>query len=95
MSAYVIVQINVTDWEKFQKYIRETPRVMAQYGGRYLARAGEMTALEGNPSSARVVLIEFPSLQRAREWYNSPEYQEIKRLREGAASGTILAVEGC
>lgn len=95
MPAYVIVQINVTDWEKFQKYVKETPRVMAQYGGRYLARAGDMAALEGNPSSARVVLIEFPSLQRAREWYNSPEYQEIKRLREGVASGTILAVEGC
>lgn len=95
MSAYVIVHVDITNWEEFQKYIKETPRVTEQYGGRYVVRAGETVALEGTPPAGRTVVIEFPSLQRTKEWYNSPEYQEIKRLREGASTGSIIAVEGC
>lgn len=95
MAAYVIVHVDITNWEKFQKYIKETPRVTAQYGGRYVVRAGETAVLEGTAPAGRTVVIEFPSMQRAKEWYNSPEYQEIKRLREGASTGSIIAVEGC
>jgi uncharacterized protein (DUF1330 family) len=94
MAAYVIVQVEVTDWERFREYLQETPRVMAMYGGRYLARGGETAALEGDGRDRRVVLIEFPSLQRAREWYQSEEYQQIVPLRKGAAEGTIIAIEG-
>ena len=95
MAAYVIVQVRVTDWDKFKKYLNETPRVMAQYGGRYVARGGEMVMLEGGEQTQRVVLIEFPSLQKAKEWYHSKEYQQIKVLRAGAANGSLIAIEGC
>jgi uncharacterized protein (DUF1330 family) len=86
MAAYVIVQAEVTDWERFREYLKESPRSIAKYGGRYVARGGEM---------ARVVLIEFPSLQKATDWYHSDEYQQIKRLRAGAAIGSLIAIEGC
>lgn len=95
MAAYVIVQVEISDWNKFKEYLKETPRVMAEYGGRYLARGGQTVMLEGDSPYPRVVLIEFPSLQAARNWYDSAEYQQIKTLRSGAATGTLMAVEGC
>ncbi len=95
MAAYVIVQVEVTDWERFREYLKEVPRILNQYGGKYLACGGETILLEGPDQSQRVVLIEFPSLQQARDWYHSPEYLQIKSLRAGAAHGTITAIEGC
>ncbi|PKN33946.1 MAG: DUF1330 domain-containing protein [Deltaproteobacteria bacterium HGW-Deltaproteobacteria-19] len=95
MAAYVIAQVEVTDWDKFKEYLKETPIVSAQYGGKYIARGGEMVVLEGDDYSKRVVIIEFPSLAKAKEWYSSKEYREIKKLREGAAKGLLIAIEGC
>ncbi len=91
----MIVQAEVTDRERFKRYLEESPSVIAKYGGRYIARGGEMATLEGDSFDKRVVLIEFPSLEKAKEWYNSEEYQEIKKLREGAATGLLIAIEGC
>jgi uncharacterized protein (DUF1330 family) len=95
MAAYVIVQVQVTDWDKFKIYLKETPRTIAQFGGRYVARGGETAVLEGEKQLKRVVLIEFPSLERAKEWYYSDDYQQIKILRTGAAMGSLIAIEGC
>ena len=95
MAAYVVAQIEVNDWDKFQKYLNENPRVIAQYSGRYIARGGETAIFEGPERINRVVLIEFPSLEKAKEWYYSKEYQQIKTLRTEAASGSIIAIEGC
>jgi uncharacterized protein (DUF1330 family) len=94
MPAYVIVQAEITDWERFKEYLKETPGTLCPYGGKYIARNGEMTILEGNDSGKRIVIIEFPSLQKAREWYHSEEYQQVKKLREGAATGLLIAIEG-
>jgi len=95
MAAYVIVQVQVTDWDKFKKYLKETPRTIVRYGGRYVARGGETAILEGEEQTKRVVLIEFPSLQKAKEWYYSDEYKQIKILRAGAAIWSLIAIEGC
>lgn len=95
MAAYVIAQVHVTDFEKFKAYIQETPHTIARYGGRYVARGGETIILEGDHPYPRMVIIEFPSLQKAQEWYHSEEYQAIKGLRAGAATGVITAMEGC
>lgn len=95
MAAYVIVQVEVADWGKFKEYLKESPRAIAQYGGRYIARGGETVILEGQEQAKRVVLIEFPSLKSAKEWYYSKEYQQIKTLRAGAATGSLIAIEGC
>jgi uncharacterized protein (DUF1330 family) len=95
MAAYVIVQVEVTDWDKFKEYLKETPRTITQYEGQYIARGGQTVMLEGEGKTKRVVLIKFPSLQKAKDWYNSKEYQQIKTLHAGAATGSLIAIEGC
>ena len=94
MAAYVIAQIEVTNWEKFKAYTQETPATIAKHGGRFLARGAEINVLEGNYPDKRVVLIEFPSMQKAQEWYHSDEYQRVKALRQDAATGVLIAVDG-
>jgi len=95
MSAYVIARIEVTDWDRYQEYIKASPGAIAGYGGRFIARGGQVIALEGPEETARVVLVEFPSLEKARAWYRSQEYQEAKELRAEAAKVSIIAIDGC
>ena len=94
MAAYVIAQVHVTDGEKFKEYMKKTPATIARHGGRYLARGGETILLEGKMKAERMVVIEFPSLQKAREWFDSEEYRRIKTFRAGAATASIIAVDG-
>lgn len=94
MPAYIIARVDVTDWERYRRYTKATPDVIARYGGRFIVRGGEIVTLEGEPEERRLVVIEFPNLARAREFYNSPDYSKVKELRAGAAIGQFLAVEG-
>jgi uncharacterized protein (DUF1330 family) len=95
MVGYVIVQADIIDIDKFKKYLAESPTTISKYGGKYLARAGETVQFEGKEDNRRLVIIEFSSLEKAEEWYHSEDYQEVKKLREGAANGTLIAIEGC
>jgi uncharacterized protein (DUF1330 family) len=94
VSAYIIAKIEVTDWEQYRKYIAATPAVVARFDGKFIARAGETVTLEGPEETRRVVLLEFPSLDKAREFYDSPEYQEVRKLRLGASTISLVAVVG-
>ncbi|NNE22343.1 MAG: DUF1330 domain-containing protein [Rhizobiales bacterium] len=94
MSAYMIALVNVTDPEQFKKYAAAAGPATAKYGGKYLARGGETSLFEGEMPAERLVVIEFASREAAEIWYNSPEYQAAKKLREGAATGTFMAVDG-
>jgi uncharacterized protein (DUF1330 family) len=94
MPGYIIARIRVTDWDRYGEYVKHTPRVIAQFGGRFLVRGGETTVLEGPDDGLRTVIIEFPSLERARAFYASPDYAAVKALREGAGTGTFIAVDG-
>lgn len=94
MAAYLIVKTDVTDPERFEKYREAAPPVIEQYGGRYLVRGGATEALEGNPDEARMVVLEFDSVEAAKAFWNSPEYGEAKKLRQGAANFDVLLVEG-
>ncbi len=94
MAGYIIAMIEVTDPEQYRKYMAETPGVIAKFGGKFIVRGGQKATLEGPDENRRLALVEFPSLERAKEFYNSEDYQEVKRLREGAASVSIIAVEG-
>ena len=95
MPAYVIVLIEVTDREQYSKYTQATPAVIAQFGGKFVVRGGKTMTLEGPEEKRRVVVIEFPSFEQAQAFYQSEEYQQVKKLREGAAIGTFIVVEGC
>ena len=94
MPAYLIARIHVTDPVRYQDYTKLTPAAIAKYGGRFIVRGGAVTSLEGPPENDRVVVIEFPSLERARTFWSSPEYGEAKAKRAGAATGQFLLVDG-
>ncbi len=94
MSGYILAMIDVTDMEQYKKYTKLTPAIIDQYGGRYLTRGGRTNVLEGNMEQRRMVLLEFPTYEDAQAFYNSPEYQSAMKLREGAADGVFIALEG-
>ena len=94
MTAYIVVRMKVTDPEQYKRYAARTPDCVASFGGRFIARGGETVTLEGPEFSDRMVIIEFPSLERAKEFYNSPEYTEIRALRAHAGVGEFIAVDG-
>ena len=94
MSAYIIAKVHVTDWDKYKEYVKVTPGIIKKYGGRFIVRGGELVTLEGPEEDQRVVLVEFPSLEKAKEFYYSKEYTEAKALREGAATASFIAIDG-
>ncbi len=94
MSAYVIVDINVSDPTGYEEYKKLAPPSIAAYGGKYLARGGKTEVLEGNWSPNRLVILEFPSFVRAKEWLASPEYGAARALRHEAATSNMVVIEG-
>jgi uncharacterized protein (DUF1330 family) len=95
MPAYLIARVEVTDWPRYQEYMKATPGAIARHGGKFIVRGGEMVTLEGPPETRRVVIIEFPSLDQAKAFYHSEEYAQAKKLRDGAATGQFLTLDGC
>jgi uncharacterized protein (DUF1330 family) len=94
MPAYLIVETDIHDAEQYEKYKAASPAAVASGGGRFIARGGELAVLEGDWAPKRLVVLEFPDLEAAKRFYDSPEYQEAKKLREGAATLRMVAVEG-
>lgn len=94
MAAYVIAQVEVTDPDKYAEYRKRVPAAIEKYQGRFLVRGGETAPLEGGWNPPRLVILEFPSLEAVRAWYDSPEYQHAKAAREGGAIMSLLGVQG-
>lgn len=94
MPAYIIARVEVTDWDRYREYVARTPACLAAYGGRFIVRGGETVHLEGAHEPGRVVVTEFPTLEAATAFYHSPEYTELRKLREGAATATFFAIDG-
>ena len=94
MPAYVIVDIDVTDPERYEQYKAATPATLEAAGGRFLVRGGEVTILEGDWQPSRLVVLEFENLAAAERWYESAAYQAAKKLREGGARMRMVAVKG-
>jgi uncharacterized protein (DUF1330 family) len=94
MPAYVIVDIDVTDPERYEQYKAATPATLEAAGGRFLVRGGAVTILEGDWQPSRLVVLEFENLAAAERWYESAAYQAAKKLREGGARMRMVAVQG-
>ena len=94
MPAYVIVDIDVTDPERYEQYKAATPATLEAAGGRFLVRGGEVTILEGDWQPSRLVVLEFENVAAAERWYESAAYQAAKKLREGGARMRMVAVRG-
>lgn len=91
--AYLLVQADISNPERYGEYAKLAPDIVTKYGGRYLARAGRTLTLEGPPARSRVVVIEFPSMDAAERFYHSPEYTAARKLREGSATAQFVVVE--
>ncbi len=94
MKGYVLAEVEVTDPTQYEAYRPLAAAAIAKYGGRYLVRGGAVESVEGDVPPQRLVLLEFDSPARAREWYHSPEYQAAKALRERAARSRVLLLNG-
>ncbi len=94
MSAYVIVDIEVTDPAGYEDYKKLAAPAVAAYDGKYIARGGKTETLEGNWAPTRLVILEFPSVERAKQWLNSPEYSAARQLRHKYARSQMIVVEG-
>ena len=94
MTAYVIVDIEVTDPQGYEAYKKVAPPTVASFGGRYLARGGRTEVLEGDWQPRRVVILEFESVARAKEWLNSDEYRPARAQRHRTARSNMIVVEG-
>ena len=95
MSAgYVIAQLKVTNSENYKEYVEKVPEVIKKYGGEYLARGGEHQVVEGEDNLPRIVIIKFPSYEKALEWYNSEEYKPIKQIRLDNSEGVNIIIKG-
>jgi uncharacterized protein (DUF1330 family) len=94
MAAYIIVQVDVLDAVGYEEYKKLAPSSIAQYGGKYLVRGGKLETLEGNWKPNRLVILEFESLERAKEWWSCEEYRLAKHLRHKTAESQMIVVEG-
>ena len=94
MPAYVIVETDVSDPERYEQYKAAAPATIAAAGGRYVARGGELAVFEGDWQPSRLVVLEFEDLAAARRWYDSERYRAARQLREGAAHLRMVAVQG-
>jgi uncharacterized protein (DUF1330 family) len=92
--GYLIGDIEVTDPDLYSKYAAGVPGTVAFYGGKYLVRGVAGEVLEGEWTPKRLVVLEFESIQRAKEWYNSPEYANLKKIRQSASKGNLIFADG-
>jgi uncharacterized protein (DUF1330 family) len=94
MPAYIVLNVTVRERETYDRYKKLAAQSVATYGGRYLARGGAIETLEGQWHPARFVILEFPTLERGRAWWMSPEYAPAKALRQSCADAEMVLVEG-
>ena len=94
MSAYMIANVAINNTEKIKQYLEKTPEVVRKYGGRFLVRGGEFWIAEGNWIPKRLVILEFESFQKAKDFCHSKEYQPLKALRQESANTDMVFVDG-
>ena len=94
MPAYLIAEVDVTDAAAYEGYKKITPGAIAAYGGRFIVRGGAVDSKEGGWKPTRLVVVEFPSMEQARKFYDSPEYAPALAIRLKAAKSRLILAEG-
>ena len=93
MTAYAILQADITDLDGYESYKPLAAASVAEYGGTYLLRGGDVVSLEGSPPRSRTVILEFESMDAAKRWYESASYSEARPIRQSASEGSLYLVE--
>jgi uncharacterized protein (DUF1330 family) len=94
MPAYIIVEIDVLDAAGYEEYKKLAGSTVEKYGGKYIVRGGKTEVLEGDWKPKRIVVLEFDSAGRAKEWLNCEEYREPRKMRHRTARTSMILVEG-
>jgi uncharacterized protein (DUF1330 family) len=94
MPAYIIARVDVRDPQRYREYTARTPRAVARFGGRFIVRGGEVTTLEGQAETRRIVVVEFPTFEKAKAFYADAGYSDVKKYREGAGDAQFILVDG-
>ena len=94
MSAYIVVQVEVTEPAGYDESKKMVPSSLAAYGGKFVVRGGACETLEGSWQPKRLVVLEFPSVVKAKQWWASDEYHDAKALRQRTAKSEMIVVEG-
>lgn len=94
MAAYIIVDVSITDPQEYEEYKKLTPATIAEYDGKFIVRGGQTETLEGDWQPERVVVLEFPTYERAKAWWNSTNYTKAKVIRQRAAKTKMIVVDG-
>ena len=94
MPAYVIVEVEINDPVEYEEYKKLTPATIAAYDGKFVVRGAQTESLEGNWNPERIVVLQFPSVTKAKEWWNSEEYTIAKSIRQRTAKTKMLVVDG-
>jgi uncharacterized protein (DUF1330 family) len=94
MPAYMIAEVEVTNPEGYKEYTTLVPATLQKFGGRFLVRGGKAQPAEGEWPERRRVIIEFPSMEAAKGWWDSPEYAKPKAMRQANSNGRIIFLEG-
>lgn len=94
MPAYIIVDVTIHNPENYAGYVKLTPGTLKAYGGKFIVRGGKTETLEGNWQPERFVVLEFPSVEKAKQWWASEEYAPAKALRQANAETRMIVVEG-
>lgn len=94
MAAYVIFDIDIFNLERYQEFMMKAKPAIEEAGGKYLARGGEHKVLKGDWEPRRIVLFEFPSMEKAEGFYYSELYQSLKAIRDECSHGRVVVVEG-
>ena len=94
MPAYVIAHIDVKDPVRYEDYKKMSPVSIQKFGGRFIARGGQAEVLEGTWQPKRLVLLEFPSVEVAKQWWASEDYRPAKELRQATSVGDMIVLEG-
>jgi uncharacterized protein (DUF1330 family) len=92
MTAFVLADVDIQSPADYQEYVRRNTAIVQQHGGRFVVRGGKYEVLEGDTALHRLVLIEFPNAEAAHAWYDSPEYQEVRTIRQRHARTHLLAI---
>jgi len=94
MKAYIIVDVNITDSILYEDYKKRTPASLLPFEGKFVVRGGETDTLEGGWQPGRIVILEFPSLEKAKSWWSSDLYAPAKAIRQSASQTRMIIVEG-
>lgn len=94
MAAYFIVDVKIDDPLSYAEYSKQVGPMVARYGGKFLVRGGETSAIEGDWQPQRLVVIEFADTEHFRAWYDSPEYSKVRAIRFKASTARAVLAQG-